>query len=272
MLFFVAEGPLMQLPSLTPHPWTKFSHLLVERILSPEHVGFFLEKEIERPTIRAVSGKGGNMIEGNAIALFLLIDETDGIIADAKFQAFGESALIGAADMLCHLLIRKNRTQAGRMSADLIDRSLRDFPDTPAFPKEYYSSLNLVIEALDDALSACSDMSITNYADAPPVPFESKEETGERLDWGILNKEEKIKAIKALIKEDIQPYIELDAGGLEVLDLKDEREVVIAYQGACVSCPSSTGATLDAIQHILQTKIHPTLVVKPDLSFLATKS
>ncbi|MBI3212075.1 MAG: NifU family protein [Simkania negevensis] len=256
-------------PSLMlPHPWNKFSHLLVERILSPENVGFFLEKKEETPHLRIISGKGGSMIEGNAATLFLVIDETDGIIADAKFQAFGESALIGACDMLCHLLLRKNRIQARRISADLIDKSLRDFPDTPAFPEEYSYHLGLGLKALQDALESCSDIIVTHCADSPPVPFESTEERGERLDWGVLNKEEKIEMIKTLIKEEIQPYIELDAGGLEVLDLKHDTEVLIAYQGACVSCPSSTGATLDAIQHILQTKIHSALVVKPDLSFL----
>ena len=71
------------------------------------------------------------------------------------------------------------------------------------------------------------------------------------------------------MKEEVQPYIELDAGGIEVPELKNGQEVVIAYQGACTTCPSSTGATLNAIQEILRARVHPSLTVKPDLSLLS---
>ena len=71
-----------------------------------------------------------------------------------------------------------------------------------------------------------------------------------------------------MIKNEIQPFIALDAGGVEVLEL-DGLEVKIAYEGACVTCPSATGATLSAIQEILRAQVHPGLEVKPDLSYLS---
>ena len=77
---------------------------------------------------------------------------------------------------------------------------------------------------------------------ASPIPSVGAAEEGEKLDWAVLTKEEKLSAICSAIATEIQPYIALDTGGIEVLDLQKDREVLIAYQGACTSCPSATGA------------------------------
>ena len=69
-----------------------------------------------------------------------------------------------------------------------------------------------------------------------------------------------------MIKEEVKSLIALDAGGVGVLALND-LEVKIAYEGACVTCPSATGATLSAIQEILRGQVHPGLEVKPDLLY-----
>jgi NifU-like protein len=72
--------------------------------------------------------------------------------------------------------------------------------------------------------------------------------------------------LEEIIARDIRPYIELDAGGIQVIDLTTENEVLIAYQGSCTSCFSATGTTLSYIQQVLRAKVHPSLVVVPDLS------
>lgn len=247
---------------MKPYPWTSYSNLLVERILNPRHVGFFKENTGAKQEMRVVIG------QEEKVRFYLVIDETDGIIADAKFQAFGESTLIGAADALCEIVIRKNYDQAKRVTADMIDKKLRDFDHIPAFPEETVGSLNFVLAALEDACEQCNDIAIADPSYSPPVPEGIKYE-GEYPNWHALTDEEKLKLINKVIAVEIQPYIELDAGGIEVLSLNHDREVVIAYQGACTTCPSATGATLNAIQEILRAKVHPELLVKPDLSFLS---
>ncbi len=244
---------------LKPHPWTEYSNLLVERILMPRNKGRFGEIGMEE--MRLVSGTAGNWV-----TFHLVIDTTDGVIADAKFEAFGESGLIGAADTACDVLLRKNYEQARRLTADLIDRKARDFPSESAFPEGCHGHLNTVLEAIEAAAEQCLDIEIVDLP--PPVP-EGFESTGEYPEWHLLTKEEKVALIKEVILEEIQPYIELDAGGVEVTAFNHDREIVIAYQGACTTCPSSTGATLNAIQQILRAKVHPELTVKPDLASIA---
>ncbi|MCB1106867.1 MAG: NifU family protein [Chlamydiia bacterium] len=251
---------------MKPYPWNDYSNLLIERILTPRNLGTFKEGKGGMQEMRVVTGRGESA--GNALVISLVVDETDGIIADAKFRAFGETALIGAADAACEVLLRKSYDQAKRLSADLIDRKLRDFTNIPAFPKEVESHLNLVLSAIEEAAEKCGDIPLKDPSISPPVPADQMGEGG-HPNWHLFSPDEKLDHIKEVIRDEIQPYIELDAGGIEVSAFNNESEVVIAYQGACTSCPSSTGATLDAIQQILRSRLSPVLQVKPDLSLLS---
>jgi len=52
-----------------------------------------------------------------------------------------------------------------------------------------------------------------------------------------------------------------------VLKLREDREVIISYQGNCTSCYSAVGATLSYIQKVFRAQVHPDIVVIPDLEF-----
>ena len=71
---------------------------------------------------------------------------------------------------------------------------------------------------------------------------------------------EKAVIIDSLFDEIIRPALANDGGGLELLAIEGN-EVKIKYQGACGTCPSSTGRTLAAIQRALQNYLDPELVV-----------
>ncbi len=256
-------------PFMTAYPWTEYSNLLKEHILNPLNVGFFESRSHERKEIRIAAGEHIDREKENHVILFLVVDVNDGIIADAKFQALGHSCLIGAADIVCDIILRKNYDQARRITADLIDKKVRDFDDVVSFPPYASHHLNLVLDALEKGCIKCEDIPIQDPSYSPPLPSHIASTT-HRSDWDVLSQIEKLDLIKKVIQEDIQPYIELDAGGIEVIAFSENREITITYQGACVGCPSSTGATLNAIQEILRSRLHPDLVVKPDFSFLKT--
>lgn len=252
---------------MNPYPWNAYSNLLIERILKPRNLGFFKENTGTYQEMRVVTGSAGAIEKGSVVLFSLVVDTTDGVIADAKFQAFGDTALMGAADGACEVILRKTYEQARRLSCDLIDRKLRDFKEIPAFPKEAAPSINLVLEAIEAAAEKCLDIPLSAPDATPPVPSEHIQ-AGGHPEWHLLSSDEKLTLIQEIIREEIQPYIELDAGGISVLSFHEEREIIIAYQGACTTCPSSTGATLDAIQSILRSRLSPELQVKPDLSLL----
>jgi NifU-like protein len=257
----------MSLQTLTqPFPWSRYSKKLNAKIDHPRCFGFFSKHQSEERGMRLAFGQEGAIEDGNLVYLFWLVDPSDGIIVDSRFQVYGQSALIGAAEIACELVIGKNYDQARRISAELIDKQVRDRPDVSAFPKETSPHLNLILSAIDNASDQCMDIPLAANYVAPPAPMD----IGEVLEggypgWEKLSEGQKIALIEEVIARDIRPYIELDAGGVQVLDLINN-EVIIAYQGSCTSCFSATGTTLSYIQQVLRGKVHPSLVVVPDLS------
>ena len=182
-------------------------------------------------------------------------------------RVFGQSALIGASEAACELLVGKNYDQAKRIGADLIDKHVRDRPDVPSFPKETFPHLNLVLEAVEDAAEKCLDLPLPNTYVAPPAPIDVGEVVeGGYPGWTHFSLLQKLAVIEEVLDRDVRPYIALDAGGVKVLNLVNDREVMIAYQGSCTSCMSSVGATLSYIQQTLRNKVHPELIVIPDLT------
>lgn len=248
--------------------WSGYSKKMAEKIVRPRSVGTFEEKEVDARGMKRVSGQGGLETHGNVVRLFWLIDPSDGILVDTKFHAFGHSALIAAAEAACELLVSKNYEQAKRISAELIDKQLRDKPDQPAFPEETLFHLNLVLEAIEEAASHCEGIPLPMKYETPlPRDLEEKEGGG-YPGWIHLPKEEKLAVIEDVLNEEVRPYVELDAGGIAVRDLIGDKELIIAYQGSCTSCHSAVGSTLTTIQQIMQAKVHPHLMVIPDMDDL----
>src|SRR5262249_27707559 len=157
---------------------------------------------------------------------------------DAKFQVFGQAALIAAADAACELVVGKNYDQAKRIGAELIDKQLRDKPDAVAFPVEVQSLLNLAIEAIDDGVAQCQDITLAEGY-VSPVPRGS-EGTG-YPGWSTLSHSQKLAVIEQVLNDDVRPYVELDEGGIEVQELINDREIIIAYKGSCTTCFSAIG-------------------------------
>ena len=66
-----------------------------------------------------------------------------------------------------------------------------------------------------------------------------------------MNDVENYEAIEALFDESIRPALMSDGGNIE-LDLVKGNEVVVSFQGACGSCPSSAGGTLRGIEQAIR--------------------
>lgn len=250
----------------TPFPWARYSKKLATKIEKPRNAGFFTKESADERGMRLAEGSEGTIEDGNIVCLYWLVDKEDGVIVDAKFQVLGQTAVIGAAEIACDLLIGKNYDQAKRISADLIDKQARDKTDEPAFPQETAAHLNLVLEAIEKAAEQCTDLPLPAAYVAPPTPLDIGEiREGGYPGWEGLTTEQKLSVIEEVVDQDIRPYIALDGGGIEVLNFMHDKEVIISYKGNCTSCFSSIGATLSYIQQVIRAKVHPELVVVPNL-------
>ena len=96
-----------------------------------------------------------------------------------------------------------------------------------------------------------------------PAKTEKKDSfvnTIDRETFPQLPNNEKESIIESLMDEIIRPALANDGGGLEVLKVEGN-DVTIKYQGACGSCPSSTGGTLAAIERALKGYCDPNIEV-----------
>lgn len=247
---------------IRPFPWYLYSKKLMLKIDNPKAAGIFSKEEADERNLRLVIKDAGNVQEGNYLQLYWLVDKDDGAIVDVRFQVYGQSVLIGAMQGAAELLIGKNYDQAKRITADLINKQLQDKENEPALPKESHPHLELVIFAIEKASAACTDLPLPQAYVAPPMPHEIGE-VSEYPGFKELALKKKLAVIEEVLDRDIRPYIALDAGGVEVINL-EENKVTIVYKGSCTSCYSSIGTTLSFIQQMLRAKVHPEIVVVPD--------
>ncbi len=85
-----------------------------------------------------------------------------------------------------------------------------------------------------------------------------------------MNDIEKYEAVEKVIDEHIRPYLMSDGGDIE-LDLVKGNEVVISFQGACGSCPSSASGTLRGIERSLRQQVDPDINVVPTNAYEAPR-
>lgn len=71
-----------------------------------------------------------------------------------------------------------------------------------------------------------------------------------------------IQTIEGILDNTVRMYLQGDGGDIEVVALKG-KQLEVRYQGACGTCPSSTSATLDAIQGILREQFDPEIEIIP---------
>jgi len=85
-------------------------------------------------------------------------------------------------------------------------------------------------------------------------------------DFETMTLVQKIKAIDAVVDENIRQFLVMDGGDMEVIDVKTSDEnidVYIRYLGACNGCASSSTGTLYAIEASLKEKLSQKIRVLP---------
>lgn len=69
-----------------------------------------------------------------------------------------------------------------------------------------------------------------------------------------------LQRIEAILDKTIRPGLQGDGGDIQALTYQDNI-LMVKYQGACGTCPSSTSGTLEAIKAILRDEVNPEIEV-----------
>ncbi len=243
---------------IRPFAWSFYPRKLSDYICRFRSAGSFTQEDARASGLRFLQGEAGSTKEGNFIRFYGLIDPEDGVIIDMKYRLYGEAVLIGLAEAACHLSVGKTYEAIAKITPKTMVLFLGE-PEDSFFSSEGH--ILLVIEALRNGVADCFDIPLPEKSSPPDSPsIEGEGYAG----YENLSLQEKIALINRVLDEEIRPYVEMDAGGVEVADLQGNR-LFINYQGSCTSCHSAVGSTLSSIRQILRARVSPDMEVIPNL-------
>jgi len=107
-------------------------------------------------------------------------------------------------------------------------------------------------DSLEPAVQTCIESFIDDHD--PNVKVNDPEEDRRS------NLSPEIRQIEEILDKRIRPGLQGDGGDIAVKDFKDN-VLIVKYQGACGTCPSSTTGTLEAIRSILRDEVNPDIEV-----------
>lgn len=107
-------------------------------------------------------------------------------------------------------------------------------------------------DALEPAVQTC----VENFVEDHNPNFKPNDPEIDRR----ANLSPELKNIEEILDKRIRPGLQGDGGDLVVRDYKDN-VLIVKYQGACGTCPSSTTGTLEAIRSILRDEVNPEIEV-----------
>ena len=98
-------------------------------------------------------------------------------------------------------------------------------------------------------------------ADAESEKYAAQAESGMDLEKLSDADKERVGKINQILDDQIRPYLQGDGGDLYVVGL-DGNKLMVHYQGACGSCPSSISGTLAGIENLVKQ-------IEPDIEVVA---
>jgi len=242
----------------------KFSKKFEETAAEPAHRGAYYQEDANDKGMALVQAKHKDT------KLYWLVDTEEDRIFSSRFFAYGGKVSLGIGEALCVMTEGLTISEACSLLGEDVDRSLRDDPEVSSVPE----SKSAVFENVEKLLKAAEG----EYPAAKAAAFANrmaKEKEGENLPtaaelsinemaWLGMSKEEKISQVNLVLDEKVRAALNSDGGNVSILDILDDKKIIIQYQGACGSCGSSIGATLSFIENTLRNNIHKDLVVVPD--------
>jgi len=232
---------------------------LAEIARFPEHRGAIFQTEADDKGLAMVDAKSGTL------KIYALIDPDAEQILDTKFFTYGGQMLTALANILCEELLGKKIEDIQNISFENLFGKFGVKPDNADF--QTVAKLPAMIteaypEKKNIALAARAAM---GSAKLKAFSAEGREQADAQ--WKSLSKAEKLEQIEECLNDNVRPMLAGDGGGLEVLDIKNEKTVMIRYQGACAACGAAGEGTLYYVENQLQQHLYYDLSVEADLMF-----
>ncbi len=207
------------------------------------YIGDFSDANAQARGCRLISTEHGAQNAPDHISLYLVVDP-HGVVKDARFRSTATGDLLVAYDVMCELAIGKTIAETATISPRTVDTVLRNGSSVAAIP--------LTLEA--DTPFYVLRKAAERWQQPAPVAASNAKPF---IDCGLF---EKVKRIEGVLDQHVHPALASDGGGLDLVDLKGN-DLFVQYHGACGSCSSSVGGTLQFITDSLNNHLIATLAV-----------
>jgi NifU-like protein len=219
------------------------SPAVAARLKSVSYRGDFTEANAQARGCRLIATEHGAQNAPDHINLFLVVDP-QGVVKDARFRSSASGELLAAYDVMCELVIGKSIAEAATVSPRLVEAHLRGAESEPA--------MALALDA--DTPFYVLRKAAERWQQPAPVTVKDLKPFAE---CGLF---ERVKRIEAVLDQHVRPALASDGGGLDLVDLKND-DLFVQYHGACGSCSSSVGGTLQFITDSLNNHLAAKLAV-----------
>ncbi len=245
-------------------------------------------------------GEVGSLACGDALKLFIKVDENDRIV-EARFQTFGCASAIASSSALTEMVIGKTLDEARQITNEHIAEYLG------GLPKEKMHCSVMGRDALEKAIACylgegerkvegeivCECFGVTDREIERVVAENRLTTIGEVTDYikagggcgnchdriqeiidAVLGKEpparkrprkltnvQKIKLIEETLEREIRPSLQKDGGGIDLVDVEGNR-VLVELRGACAACAMSQVTLKDYVESKLRELVSEELTVE----------
>lgn len=207
---------------------------LVDALQNPKHVGNLFPKAGLRHC------KGLAKRPRQAIEYQLLVDESNSLIEEISWHAYGPAILLALAELVAAKLEKASIRQAPLQAIELLEKHLQI--------SEAAIATNIICAALEKAAETCLDICPLT----PTVNCQS--------DWNLLDNTGKKSLLEKVLERDIRPALRLDGGDIQIKRLQGNK-LTINYGGVCLDCPLAFSSTLHYVQQTLSRSIGEELIL-----------
>jgi NifU-like protein len=228
----------------------------IARLAQPRCIGEFSEADAKARGLTLVATEHGAEHAADHIALWLLLDAA-GVVRDARFKSPARNAQLAVYDAMTEQCIGRPLDDAARLTPRHIDTGLRDPDGGPVLEAvaANHPDVDQPFYVLRKALERHQGAKAVVDA-APAAPG-----TAASLPWAEVGMFEKVRRIEGVLDTHVRPALASDGGGIDLVDLQND-DLYVQYHGACGSCSSSVGGTLNFIQDSLNNHLGTHLVIK----------
>lgn len=270
----------------------EYTEKVKEHFLNPRNVGVIEDAD--------GVGEVGSLACGDALTLFLKLDENEKIV-EAKFQTFGCASAIASSSALTEMLkglsleeaqkisnediaeylggLPKEKMHCSVMGRDALEKAIDNYRGAAEkkvegeIVCECFGVTDREIErvVMENNLTTIED--VTDYIKAGGGCGNCHEKIEEIIDATLgrerplkakpvkLTNIQKIRMIEETLKREIQPALKKDGGDIELVDFDGDR-VFVRMRGMCATCAKSEITLKNYVEAKLREFVTPELVVQ----------